>query len=181
MSANNCLIFANPNIQPIHIANNISFHKFLYHCKSSKIKNQSFIFHTIIPMIVQSIILLDINFQFTENLFHLYNSRKLKNHKAIYPVHNAKTHQYIQIRCIETNVIKDTIRAIHINFTLSFIFHIPAKTLKLNREKIENKENITQYDINVPEKANLVHNSTYPVSFHSGIKKLINNMIAIVR
>jgi hypothetical protein len=78
-------------------------------------------------------------------------------------------------------VINETINAIHINFTLFFIFPIQAKTLKLNQAKVENNVNITPYDSNTPENANLVHKSIYPVSFHNGIKKLINNITAIVR
>ena len=126
-------------------------------------------------------ILFIISFRLTENLFSLYSSLRLNPHNVIYPVHNAKTHQYIQIHFIEMSVISDTMRAIHINFTLSFIFHIPANTLKLNRENMENNVNITQYDKRTHENANLVHNNMYQVSFHKGIKKEISNIIAIVK
>jgi hypothetical protein len=82
---------------------------------------------------------------------------------------------------MEINVTNDTTKAIHINFTLSFIFHIPANTLKLNRVKIENRENTTQYDNNIPEKANFVHKSIYHTSLPNGIRKLINNIKASPR
>ena len=67
------------------------------------------------------------------------------------------------------------------NFTLSLIFHIQARTLKLNRVNIENNVNIAQYESRVQEKANLVHKSIYHVSFPIGIKKLTSNKIAIVK
>ena len=71
--------------------------------------------------------------------------------------------------------------ATHKNLTLSFIFHIQAKTLKLNHVKTENNVKIAQYDNKTPEKANLAQKSTYQTSFHNGIKKLCNNIIAIVK
>ena len=74
-----------------------------------------------------------------------------------------------------------TASAIHINFTLSLIFHIHANTPKLNQVNVEKIVKITQYDSNVPEKANLVHNSMYHTSFQSGIRKEISNIIAIVK
>ena len=82
---------------------------------------------------------------------------------------------------MEINVNRDTARAIHINFTLSFIFHIHANTLKLNQVNVENNVNITQYDNSTHEKANFFHNNIYHVSFQSGIKKLMSSNIAITR
>lgn len=82
---------------------------------------------------------------------------------------------------MEIKVSNDTTKAIPINFTLSFIFHIPANTLKLNHVRIENHENITQYDNSTPEKANFVHKSIYHTSLPIGIRKLINNIKASVR
>ena len=69
------------------------------------------------------------------------------------------------------SVIIDVIKLIHMNLILCFIFHIPASIQKLKAENIVNNENIAQYDNNVPEKANLVPNNVYPISFHRGIIK----------
>ena len=176
-----CLIFAIPNIHHIPIAINTNFPKFLYLSTSSNTKNQFFIFHKMRPITVQIKTLFMINFRFRENLFSLYNSWKLRSHNVIYPVHNARTHQYIQIHFMAIKVTNEITSAIHINFTLSLIFPIQANTPKLNQAKVENNVNITPYDNNTPENANLVHNSMYPVSFHRGIKKLINNITAIAR
>ena len=82
---------------------------------------------------------------------------------------------------MEIKVSNDTTKAIPINFTLSLIFHIPANTLKLNHVRIENHENITQYDNRTQEKANFVHKSIYHTSLPNGIRKLINNIKARVR
>ena len=67
--------------------------------------------------------------------------------------------------------MRDDINAIHINFTLSFIFHIQAKTLKLNHVKMVKIEKIAHQDNNTPEKTNLFHNNVSAVSGHNGIKK----------
>lgn len=169
------------NENHIAIANaiKINFHKFLYLSKSSKANNPSLIFRTIIHIITHNTKFFIINHRSTENLFSLYNSLKLITRNNIYHVHKANTHPYIHIHFILINVNKDTTNAIHINFTLSFIFHIHANTLKLNQVKTLNKENMAPYDNNVHEKENLVHNSINHISFHNGIKKLTSKKIDI--
>ena len=82
---------------------------------------------------------------------------------------------------MDIRVISEIASQIHINFTLCLIFHIHANTLKLNAENIVNNVNITQYDNKVPENANLVHSRINPISFQSGIIKLISSIKAILK